>query len=71
MADLSPAAQAILDATCRIYHSAIPARTRAAAILRIAADQGENFYDPHEGKVSVVRIDLLIAIADELEGKNG
>lgn len=65
---LSPAAQAVLDAAY-----ALPLKNsqpNIAAALRAAADQGENFYDPHEGKVSVVRVDLLIAIADELEGKN-
>ncbi len=42
-------------------------RSAVAAALRAAADQSENLYDPHEGKVSVVRVEHLIAIANELE----
>ena len=69
MADLSPAAQAVKDAFDSKW-----AGTRHQALiaaLRAAADQGENFYDPHEGKVSVVRAEHLLAIAAELEGANG
>lgn len=45
------------------------AENKLAAALRAAADQSENLYDPHEGKVSVVRVEHLIAIADELEAQ--
>ena len=68
MTNLSPAAQAVLDAvTAELdwdarYHS----HTAAAAALRAVADQSENLYDPHEGKVSVVRVEKLLAIAAEL-----
>ena len=43
---------------------------KLAAALRAAADQGENLYDPHEGKVSVVRVEHLLAIAAELEANS-
>lgn len=71
MTELSPAAQAVLDAvTAQLdwdarYHS----HSAAAAALRAAAGQGENLYDPHEGKVSVVRVEHLLAIATELENQ--
>ena len=65
MSELSPAAQAVLDAVKEICPA--PADEIAAAALRAAADQSENLYDPHEGKVSVVRVEHLIAIANELE----
>jgi hypothetical protein len=61
---LSPAAQAVLDA----YLKAPDNRLSVAAALRAAADQSENLYDPHEGKVSVVRVEKLLAIAAELKG---
>ena len=71
MTNLSPAAQAVLDAvTAELdwdarYHS----HTAAAAALRAVADQSENLYDPHEGKVSVVRVEKLLAIAAELRAQ--
>jgi len=66
MTKLSPAAQAVVNAytSTPIKNGAKPA---LAAVLRAAADQSENLYDPHEGKVSVVRVEHLIAIANELE----
>jgi hypothetical protein len=42
-----------------------------ASALRAAADEGENFYDPHKGKVSAVRTDWIRAIAAELDGHSG
>jgi hypothetical protein len=42
-----------------------------AAVLRAVADEGENFYDPHESKVSAIRTDWILAIAAELEGHRG
>ncbi len=42
-----------------------------AAVLLAVADEGENFYDPHEGKVSAVRTDWILAIAAELDGHSG
>ena len=72
MTDLSPAAQAILDAYGRqtgdidcVWH---PSELKGlAAALRAVADQSENFYVPHIGDVSVVCVEKLLAIADELE----
>jgi len=66
--DLSPQAQAVLNAAY-----ALPLKNgqpNIAAALRAAADQSENLYDPHEGKVSVVRVEKLLAIAAELERTN-
>ena len=67
---LSPAAQAVLDAVrvVPILLNDHMERVGIAAALRAAADQSENLYDPHEGKVSVVRVEHLLAIAAELEG---
>lgn len=68
MANLSPAAQAVVDA----FNSAARPephhqREAIAAALRAAADQCENLYDDYEGLVSVVRVEELLAIADELD----
>ena len=68
MTDLSLQAQAVMIAAY-----ALPLKNgqpNIAAALRAAADQSENFYDPHEGKVSVVRVEKLLAIAAELERTN-
>ena len=67
MTDLSPAAQAVLAAV--EDHGKFVYRNLAAAALLAAADQSENLYDPHEGKVSVVRVEKLLAIAAELESQ--
>ncbi len=71
MTKLSLAAEAVLDAymnNCGWLDGPFEKDYRcAAAVLRAAADQSENLYDPHEGKVSVVRVEHLIAIANELE----
>ena len=64
---LSPDAQAVLDAAvlpCTI-------REGIAASLRALADQSETLYDPHEGKVSVIRTDRVLAIASELNRNVG
>lgn len=68
---LSPAAQAVLDVVCANTEPDCDTQHLIAAALRAAADQSENLYDPHEGKVSVVRVEKLLAIATELEGLNG
>ena len=65
MTELSPTAQAVLDA----FRSSHTGQGCLAAALRAAAEQGENLYDPHEGKTSVVRVEHLLAIADELEAQ--
>lgn len=65
MTELSLSAQIVLDA----FRTSHTGQGCLAAALRAAADQSENLYDPHEGKVSVVRVEHLIAIADELEAK--
>ena len=68
---LSPAAQAIWTAyetaDCDPY-LVDPRKAGIAAAIRALANQSENLYDPHEGKVSVVRTDDLLTIATELEG---
>lgn len=69
---LSPAAFAVWDAAwdCPVGDCSIKQgrRRQIAAALRAVADQSENLYDPHEGKVSVVRVEKLLDIAAELEG---
>jgi hypothetical protein len=65
---LSPAAQAALDVVCANTEPDCDTQHLIAAALRAAADQSENLYDPHEGKVSGVRVEKLLAIATELEG---
>lgn len=70
---LSPAAQAVVDAAngaCSYGADDVlnDSRQIAAAVLRVVADQGENFYDPHDGKTSAVRAEWILAIAAELEG---
>lgn len=71
MSKLSPAAHAIWNAFLDRYewNATTEELFAVAAALRAAADQSENLYDPHEGKVSVVRVGHLIAIADELEAQ--
>ena len=70
MAELSPAAQAIIDAIGIPLGSSlypVAAGFSAAALRAVAAGYSENLYDQHEGKVAVVRSDLVLAIATELE----
>ena len=69
MAELSPAAQAVLDAATERWLDVdddIPAQVAAAA-LRAAADQIE----PDDGVSTEVRqvLNKLLAIADELENQ--
>ena len=71
---LSPSAQAVLDAFKNASDGeyvegvwVVNERTMLAAALKAAADQSENLYDPHEGKVSIVRAEKLLAIAAELK----
>ena len=64
---LSPSAQAVLDAYFDATLGDEASRNGIAAALRAAADQSENLYDPHEGKVSIVRAEKLLAIAAELK----
>ena len=63
MTNLSPAAQAVLDA----IESRIDRCAALSAALRAVADQVE----PDDGVPSEVRrvLDKLLAIADELEGQ--
>ena len=69
MTELSPAAQAVLDATC--YD--MPNRVLAAAALRAAADQvvpvpiNAQTSEEHWALLGVKN--RLLAIADELEGQ--
>ena len=70
---LSPATQAVLDAFLANWADdplAQDVLCLATALRAAAADQSENFYDPHEGKVSAIRTDWILAIAAELEGAN-
>ena len=69
MADLSPAAQ-VLDTCDQVFDQCGTTAQGLAAALRAVADQSENLYDPHEGKVSVVRVEKLLAIAAELEAQS-
>lgn len=67
--DLSPAAQAVLDAAYRRMddnpHNEVEATLAAA--LRAAADQDETLFDINDELVPAVRTDHLLAIAAELE----
>lgn len=74
MTNLSRSAQAVLDAFGNASDGEyiegvwiVNEQSMLAAALRAVADQGENLYDPHEGKVFVVRVEHLLAIAAELE----
>ena len=64
MTDLSPAALAVRLAA---IYAGPELEGGIAAALRAVADQSENFYVPHIGDVSVVCVEKLLAIADELE----
>ena len=77
MTDLSPAAQAVLTAVtqrqycldpCDVPEATGRIRYEAAAALRAAAKQS-TFADVAVNKtIEVVPVDILLAIADELEG---
>ncbi len=68
MTELSPAAQAVLDATgTQGTPQEIIARGIAAAALRAAADQAEIFFDAYDEPRRVVTVDDLLNIAAELE----
>ena len=85
MSELSPAAQAVFDATFPVYDDEIlyvaPARKHAsmiaAAALRAAADQlgdemivvGEGFKGLTRDDWRIVHVEDLLAIADELEAQ--
>ena len=64
MTNLSPAAQAVLDA----YYSdtPLPGSKRVAAALRAAADA---VVDAHDGFTGTWKYDSIYAIAAELEGQ--
>jgi len=67
MSNLSPRAQAVLDAAINVAESP-DAEAIAAAALRAAAKQS-TFADVAVNKtIEVVPVDILLAIADELEG---
>jgi hypothetical protein len=65
MTELSPAAEAVLDAA--LPHAVH--RYSVAAALRAAADQGEIFFDAYDSPVQVVTVEDLLAIAKELEAQ--
>jgi hypothetical protein len=67
MSNLSPAAQLVLDAAINVAESP-DAEAIAAAVLRDVAKQS-TFADVAVNKtIEVVPIDILLAIAKELEG---
>ena len=78
MSDLSPAAQAVIDAcTDAPIHNNWATRSAAAAVLRAAVDQvvppalEEEFYDRNQASplTSMVQIrQKFLVIADELDG---
>ena len=66
---LSPAAQAVLDATKFEIDAQENASLIAAAVLRAASMQS-TFADVAVNKtIEVVPVDILLAIADELEAQ--
>ena len=69
MAELSPQAQAVLDAYETSY-----TESGLVAALRAVANQDETLFDVEEEMVPAVRAvrtDRLLAIAAELEGADG
>ena len=77
MSDLSPAAQAVLDATNQAYDQAATVAQGTAAALRAAADQvvpdigyEADWHEPVAQELQYVR-NRLLAIAAELESGNG
>jgi hypothetical protein len=70
LSPLSPAAQAVLDATRFEVNAECHAPWIAAAALRAAAKQS-TFADVAVNKtIEVVPVDILLAIAAELEGQS-
>jgi hypothetical protein len=76
MTDLSPAAQAVLDAANKAYDQAGTVAEGTAAALRAAADQpydvpawiqGDAYWNYRNG--ADAERERLLAIADELESK--
>ena len=72
MTDLSPAAQAVLDAFKEqvelTWLTKDPEQVGLAAALRAVADQAEIFFDAYDEPRRVVTVDDLLNIAAELEG---
>ena len=69
MTELSPAAQAVLDAAINTPADLSYEHDIAAALRAAVAELCENLYDPVEGKVPVVRVSDLLAIVTELEAQ--
>jgi hypothetical protein len=70
MTNLSPAAQAVLDAANYIYDRAGTTGHGLAAALRAVSEHGEFvILDDSRYGDFVVKVDFLRAIADELEGQ--
>jgi hypothetical protein len=67
---LSPAADAVDDATHVAWVERDTPRAIAAAALRAATEHGGYLADPVDGKTAVVRVADLQAWATELEGPN-
>jgi hypothetical protein len=72
MTELSPQAQAVLDAY--VYKACnIPSRYGLAAALRVVADQCKlewNYHPDYPETESVIIVSDLLAIAAELEGSD-
>jgi hypothetical protein len=67
MTDLSPAAQAVLDAAFDPWQSTDTPASIAAAALRAAADQLAYAHGSWAGSSAIIDEDKLLAIAAELE----
>ena len=65
MTDLSPQAQAVLDAF-NGYHEMVNRRVKIAAVLRALTEYSVMFYDPDE-YADAVRVDDILKIVKELE----
>lgn len=76
MAELSPAARAVLDAANQAYDQAATVAQGTAAALRAAADQAIPLTKTPWGTTLIPVLtswesrDRLLAIADELEGQD-
>ena len=65
MTNLSPQAQAIVDAF-NGYHEMVNRRVKIAAVLRALTEYSVMFYDTDE-YADAVRVDDILKIAEELE----
>jgi hypothetical protein len=66
MTNLSPQAQAIIDAADEVFSNGGTIREGFAAALRALTEYSEMFYDPDE-YADAVRVDDILKIVKELE----